>query len=60
MQINASKHLNTAQKNKFSIKNFFNKYDPIRRKLHITEEILNGELNFLCSAKHASTQLRQV
>ena len=26
----------------------------------LPEEILNGELNFLCSAKHASTQLRQV
>ena len=32
---------------KFSITDFFNKCDQIRKKL--TEEILNGKLHFLCS-----------
>ena len=41
----------TAQKMKFSIKDFFSKCDQIRRKL--TEEILNGKLHFLCSVSHA-------
>ena len=40
----------TAQKMKFSIKNFFSKCDQIRWKLRIwsnfTEEILNGKLHF--------------
>ena len=41
----------TAQKMKFSIKDFFSKCDQIRRKLLVTftEEILNGKLHFLCS-----------
>ena len=41
----------TAQKIKFSIKNFFSKYDQIRRKLRIWSYllILNGKLHFLCS-----------
>ena len=41
----------TAQKMKFSIKDFFSKYDQIHRKLRIwsfTEEILNGKLHFFC------------
>ena len=39
----------TAQKIKFSIKDFFSKCDQIRRKLLVTftEEILNGKLHFL-------------
>ena len=43
----------TAQKMKFSNKNFFSKCDQICRKLDLTaftEEILNGKLHFLCSA----------
>ena len=43
----------TAQKMKFSIKNFFSKCDQIRRELAdlvtFTEEILNGILRFLCN-----------
>ena len=43
----------TAQKMKFSIKDFFSKYDQIQRKLQIlvtyTEEIFNGKPHFLCS-----------
>ena len=41
-----------AQKMKFSIKDFFSKYDEIRSVLRIwsyTEENLNGKLHFLCS-----------
>ena len=34
----------TAQKMKFSIKDFFSKYDLVT----FTEEILNGKLHFLC------------
>ena len=37
---------------KFSIKDFFSKWDQIRRKLDLvtfTEEILNGKLHFLCN-----------
>ena len=44
--------LDTAQKIKFSIKDFFSKCDQIRRilkKSSITEEILNGKLHFFCS-----------
>ena len=40
----------TAQKMKFSIKDFFSKYDQIRCGFgQFTEEILNGKLHFLCS-----------
>ena len=42
----------TAQKMKFSIKNFFSKYDQIRSFLRIwshTEEILNEKLHLFCS-----------
>ena len=42
----------TAQKMKFSIKDFLSKCDQIRRKLDLvtfTKEILNGKLHFLCS-----------
>ena len=38
----------TAQKMKFSIKDFFSKCDQIQ----FTKEILNGKLHFLCSALH--------
>ena len=50
--------LNTAQKIKFSVKNFFSKCDQIHRKrkkllsyldVTFTEEILNGKLHFLRS-----------
>ena len=37
----------TAQKMKFSIKDFFSKCDQIRA---FTEKIFNGKLHFLCSA----------
>ena len=43
----------TAQKMKFSIKDFFSKCDQIRMEtadlVTFTEEILNGKLRFLCS-----------
>ena len=43
----------TAQKMKFSIKDFFSKCDQMRSFLRIwapfTEEILNGKLQSLCS-----------
>ena len=40
----------TAQKMKFYIKDFFSKYDQIRRKpVTFTEEILSGKLHLLCS-----------
>ena len=42
----------TAQKMKFSMKDFLGKCDQIHRKLDLvtfTEEILNGKLHFLCS-----------
>ena len=42
-------HILTAQKKKFSIKDFFSKCDQIFRKLDFTQEILNGKLHFLCS-----------
>ena len=44
---------NTAQKMKFSIENFFSKYDQIYRPADLvtfTEEILHGKFHFLCSA----------
>ena len=44
--------LNTAQKTKLSIKDFFSKCDQIRTTADLvtfTEEILNGKLHFLCS-----------
>ena len=37
-------NVNTAQKMKFSIKDFFSECDQI-----CTEEILSGKLHFLCS-----------
>ena len=43
----------TAQKIKFSFKNFFSKCDQIRKVMDLvtfTEEILNRKLHFLCSA----------
>ena len=46
------KSMDTAQKMKFSIKNFFSKCDQIRSFLKsfiFTEEILNEKLHFLCS-----------
>ena len=43
----------TAQKMKFSIKNFFSKCDQII----FTKEILNGKFHFLCSeCKRGSKQ----
>ena len=46
-------NLPTIQKMSFSIKDFSSKCEQIRRKLriwsHLTEEILNGKLHFLCS-----------
>ena len=43
----------TAPKMKFSIKDFFSKCDQIRKNtadlITFTEEIVNGELHFLCS-----------
>ena len=39
----------TAQKNKFSIKDFFSECDQIRNLVTFAEEILNGKLIFLCS-----------
>ena len=41
---------NTAQKMKFSIKDFFSKYDQIRRKLWIWFYLLRKSLmeNFIC------------
>ena len=40
----------TAQKMKFSIKDFFSKCDQFPADLiTFTEETLNGKLNFLCS-----------
>ena len=42
----------TAQKMKFSIKDFFSKCDQILRTAHLvkfTEEILDGKLHFLSS-----------
>ena len=38
---------NTAQKMKFSIKDFFSKCDLVT----FTEEILNGKSHFLCSVE---------
>ena len=41
----------TAQKMKFSLKDFFSKCNQIRRKFEVNlkcEEILNGKLYFLC------------
>ena len=43
-------HINTAEKMKFSIKDFSSKSDQIVvRLVRFTEEILNGKLYFLCS-----------
>ena len=58
LQINAPIAI-TAQKVKFSIKDFFSKYEQIRRKqfsadlVTFTEEILNGKRHFLCSVFYA-------
>ena len=45
--------INTTQKNKFSIKDFFSKGDQILKKLriwsHLTKEILDGKLYSLRS-----------
>ena len=45
--------LYTAQKMKFSIKDFLSKFDQVRRKMriwsHLPEEILNGKLHFFCA-----------
>ena len=41
-------HSFTAQKMKFSIKDFFSKCDQIRSPTD-TEEILNGKVHFLCN-----------
>ena len=44
----------TAQKMKFSVKDFFTKCDQIFRNgdlIIFTEEILNGKLHFLCSVR---------
>ena len=41
---------------KFSIKDFFNKYDQIT----FTEEILNGKLHFLCREKSVKALFHQV
>ena len=46
---------NTAQKMKFSIKDFFRKCDQIRRTADLvtfTEEILNGKINLLYREKY--------
>ena len=51
---------------KFSIKDFFNKYDQIRSFLRIwshasTEVIFNGKLHFLCSAFFSlSTKIQRI
>ena len=39
----------TAQKKKFSIKDFISKCNQI---CNLTEEILHGKLHFLCSAEY--------
>ena len=41
--------ISTAQKMKFPIKDFFSKCDQILDLVIFAEEILNGELDFLCS-----------
>ena len=55
--------LNTTQKMKFSLKDYFTKCDQIRRKLDLvtyTEEILNEKLYFLSSgSKGKSVQAHQ-
>ena len=48
----------TAQKMKFSIKDFFKKFDQIR-SFTFTEEILNGKLHFLCSDRYTK-KYRQI
>ena len=52
-----SSDVNTAQKLKFSIKDFFSKCDQTCADfVTFTEEILNGKLDFLCSVKMLSHQ----
>ena len=51
IKVQCAQH-STSQKMKFSIKNFFSKFDQIRRPgdlVTFAEEILNGTLNFLGS-----------
>ena len=47
--------VDTAQKMKFCIKDFFSKCDQICKEaadlVTFTEEILNGKVHFLCSVK---------
>ena len=47
----SKENIATAQKMKFSIKNFFSKCDvyDVYDLVTFTEEILNGKLHFLCS-----------
>ena len=56
------KKYDAAQKMNFSIRDFFRKCDQIRRELRylitFTEEISNGKLYFLCSAKICELHLR--
>ena len=66
MKLHEQKIKNTAQKIKFSIKNFFSKCDQTRRYpadlVTFTEEIINGKLLFLCSGSTSNfqTQKRRV
>ena len=54
--------LHTAQKMKFSIKDFFSKCDQIRRKtadlIIFIEEISNAKLHFLCSCNSQCNRFR--
>ena len=52
-QIDCKIRTNTVQKLKFSIEDFFSKYDQIRSFLRIWSHLLKKSLmeNFLCSAK---------
>ena len=62
--------VNTAKKEKFSIKDFFSKCDQIRGFLRIwshllkkslmDEETLNGKLHFLCSGKDVGDKWRNL
>ena len=42
----------TAQKMKFSIKDFVGKCDQTEDLVRFTEEILDGRFQFLCSERH--------
>ena len=52
-----NKKIYTAQKMKFSIKEFFSKYDQIRRKLYGTLYFLNGKLQFFSSDSCIDTSI---